>query len=60
MAASLGTFVLQLSVVNPDAIKSPGRLVEGEGSGAARLESAGTTASIVELTTRRGTEVAEL
>ena len=60
MAASLGTFVVLLSVINPDAIEFPGRLVEAEGSGAARLESAGTTASIVELTTRRGTDVGEL
>ncbi len=53
MAASLGTFVVLLSVINPDAIKFPGRLVEAGGPGTASLESAGTTASIVELTTRR-------
>ena len=56
MAASLGTFVVLLSVINPDAIEFPGRLVEAGGTGGtgvASLEAAGTTASIVELTTRR-------
>lgn len=55
VAAGLGTSVVLLSVIDPDAIDLPERIGDSRGTGGAHVEAVGTTSGIVDVNVRTDT-----